>query len=125
MKPEPREEPFPIFSLFILIVALFILGSFACTLAHADSLQIFAAEKNRPASVSMFCGECHDGSVAAIPRVNLPGSHPTDKGGIDCLSCHESNDPKPTPWRCCECHSAICGTPGANAAVAHRTRGVR
>jgi hypothetical protein len=83
----------------------------AATSMWAGPLQIFSAEKNPPKSISQFCAECHDGSVATLPRVNVAGSHRVDGStGLTCLSCHRSNDPSPTPWRCCECHRAICGT---------------
>lgn len=78
------------------------------TPAFADQLRIaFAEVKLAPAEVSQFCGECHDGAIAALPAVNRAGSHPVDRGDLTCLSCHRSGDPKRTPWRCAECHQDI------------------
>jgi hypothetical protein len=89
----------------------------ATTLILAGSLQIFFAENNAlPWGVEVYCGECHDGSIATLPRVSPASTHPTKKSGMTCISCHESNDPKPTPWKCCRCHADVCyGGPTAKS----------
>ena len=93
-----------------LLVARLVVVWIAVTTApaSADRLRIaFAEAKVPPAEVSQYCGECHDGAIASLPKVNRVGSHPVDRGGLTCLSCHRSGDSKGTPWRCAECHQDI------------------
>jgi hypothetical protein len=76
--------------------------------ARADVFRIAWAEANlEPSGISMYCGGCHDGSAATLPAVNRAGTHPVDRGGLTCLSCHRSTDGRKTPWRCVECHRDI------------------
>lgn len=93
-----------------LLVASLVVAWIAVTTAPASAgrLQVSFAEAGvSPAGVSQYCGECHDGVIAAFPKINRVGSHPVDRGGLTCLSCHRSADPKKTPWRCAECHEDI------------------
>ncbi|HEY3349180.1 MAG TPA: hypothetical protein VGM13_05340 [Thermoanaerobaculia bacterium] len=102
-------------------VLVVLAGSVLALPVQANVFRIAWAEANlTPAGVSMYCGGCHDGSAATLPAVNRAGTHPVDRGGVTCLSCHRSTDGRKTPWRCVECHRDIFY--GGSSAVAEFRR---